>query len=118
MYDYKEAMKDDIRAYINENIDEKERTDRNELEERLQDILCAKDSVTGNASGSNTFSRYKAQEYVLDNIDLLEEACAVLGADNATVGRWLLASDFESMDVTIRCHLLSQCIHEVLDERD
>lgn len=118
MYDYKEAMKDDIRAYINENIDEKERTDRNELEERLQDILCAKDSVTGNASGSYTFSRYKAQEYVLDNIDLLEEACAVLGADNATVGRWLLASDFESMDMTIRCHLLSQCIHEVLDERD
>ena len=54
----------------------------------------------------------------MDNIDLLEEACAELGTDDATVGRWLLASDFESMDVTIRCHLLSKCIHEVLYELD
>lgn len=118
MYNYREALKEDIRNYIIENTDYEERTDRDDLEERLQDTLWAEDSVTGNASGSYTFNRSKAQEYVLDNIDLLAEACAELGTDKATVGHWLLDSDFETMDVTIRCYLLSQCIHEVLDELD
>lgn len=118
MCDYREAIKEDIRNYIIKNTDWEEHTNRNDLEERLQDMLWTEDSVTGNASGSYTFSRSKAQEYVPDNLDLLEEACAGLGTDEATVGRWLLASDFESMDVTIRCYLLSQCIHEVSDEFD
>ena len=118
MYDYRAAIKDDIRAYISENIGSEELADRDTLEERLQDMLWTEDSVTGNASGSYTFSRSTAQEYVLDNIDLLEEACAELGTDGAAVGRWLLASDFESMDVTIRCYLLGECIHAVLDELD
>lgn len=118
MYDYKEAMKEGIRSYTINNTDWEERQDRDTLGEHLQDALWAEDSVTGNASGSYAFSRSKAQEYVMDNIGLLEEACAELGTDDATVGRWLLASDFESMDVTIRCHLLSQCIHEVLYELD
>ena len=32
------------------------------------------DSVTGNASGSYTFSRARAKEYVLGSTDLLKEA--------------------------------------------
>lgn len=118
MYNYREALKEDIRNYIIENTDYEERTDRDEFEEQLQDRLWAEDSVTGNTSGSYTFSRNAAQEYAMDNLDLLEEACAELGTDEAAIGRWLLASDFETMDVTIRCYLLSQCIQEVLDELD
>ena len=101
MYDYREAIKEDIRNYIIKNTDWEEHTNRNDLEERLQDMLWTEDPVTGNASGSYTFSRSKAQEYILDNLDLLEEACAGLGTDEATVGHWLLPSDFESMDAVI-----------------
>lgn len=116
MYDYREAVKEDIRSYIKDNVDIDEDTDRDELESALNDDLFACDSVTGNASGSYTFSRDKARNYVTDNIDLLEEACGELGTDDATVGHWFLNEDFESMDVTIRCHLLAECIHDVLDE--
>lgn len=116
MYDYREAVKEDIRSYIKDNVDIDEDTDRDELESALNDDLFTCDSVTGNASGSYTFSRDKARDYVIDNIDLLEEVCGELGTDDATVGLWFLSEDFESMDVTIRCHLLAGCINDVLDE--
>lgn len=116
MYDYREAVKEDVRSYIKDNVDIDEDTDRDGLESALNDDLFICDSVTGNASGSYTFSRDKAHDCVTDNIDLLEEACDELGTDDAMVGRWFLSEDFESMDVTIRCHLLAECISDILDE--
>lgn len=108
MYNYLEAMKNDITEYINDNINLADYADRDELESSLNDDLFTEDSVTGNASGSYTFSRAQAQEYVKDNIDLLKDA--------ATVGEWFLSEDWEKMDVTIRCYLLGQAIAEVLDD--
>ncbi len=113
MYDYREAIRDDIRNYIEENGIEEGMT-----EERLYDELWTEDSVTGNASGSYTFSRAQAERYVTENIDLLEEACSEFGMDDATVGHWLLSQSFETMDVTIRCYLLSACLHDVFEELD
>lgn len=115
MYDYRQAMKEDIRDYIEDNVEIGEDTDKNELESTLYDDLFIEDSVTGNASGSYTFNRNTARDYVTDNIDLLEEACGELETDDATIGRWFLNQDFESMDVTIRCHLLSECLHDVVE---
>ena len=116
MYNYLEAMKKDITEYINNEINLADFTDRDELENSLNDDLFTVDSVTGNASGSYTFSRAQAQEYVKDNIDLLEDACEEFGTDAATVGEWFLSEDWEKMDVTIRCYLLGQAIGEALDD--
>lgn len=116
MYDYKEAMCDDIRAYIDDNLDLDSNDDKEALESTLNDDLWAEDSVTGNASGSYTFNSVVAKEYVEDNLDLLHESCAELGVDPATISEWFMNQDYESMDVTIRCYLLSECIHTVVAE--
>lgn len=118
MYNYLEAMKNDITEYINDNINLADYADRDELESYLNDELFTEDSVTGNASGSYTFSRAQAQEYVKDNIDLLKDACEEFGTDAASVGEWFLSDDWEKMDVTIRCYLLGQAISEALDDME
>lgn len=116
MYNYLDAMKNDIEDYIKNEINTANYSDREELESDLNDILWNEDSVTGNASGSYTFNRAEAAEYVNDNIDLLSEACAEFGIDSATVGEKFLDEDWEYFDVTIRCYLLSQAFSEALDE--
>lgn len=118
MYNYLEAMKNDVMEYINNEINLKDYADRDELETALNDDLWTVDSVTGNGSGSYTFSRSQAQEYVTDNIDLLKDACDELGTDATTVGEWFLSEDWETMDVTIRCYLLGLAIGEVLDDME
>lgn len=118
MYNYLEAMKDDVMEYINNEINLEDYADRDELETALNDDLWTVDSVTGNGSGSYTFSRAQSKEYVTDNIDLLKDACDELGTDAATVVKWFLSEDWETMDVTIRCYLLGQAIGEALDDME
>lgn len=118
MYNYLEAMKSDIKDYIKNEVNTSNYSDREELENDLNDILWNEDSVTGNASGSYTFNRAEAAEYVNDNIELLSEACAEFCVDNETIGEKFLNEDWEYFDVTIRCYLLNQAISEALDEID
>jgi len=119
MYDYREAMKDDIRQAISENIDLTDyRKDRDGLEEYLNDNLFCDDSVTGNASGSYTFNSYIAGEYVKDNIDLCREALQMFCVEADTIAEKFLDEDWEYFDVTIRCYLLGECISSVLDEME
>lgn len=114
-YDYYEAVKEDVRNYCNEEVDltALSISDREELEEYLNDTLWTEDSVTGNASGSYTFSSYEAEEYVMHNLDLLAEAIEEFGGDVD-----FLKNGVEACDVTIRCYVLSSCISEVLDEME
>ena len=115
-YNYNEAVKNDVLDYIRNEVNFSEFEDLEELEQSLNDDLWAVDSVTGNASGSYTFNRYQAQEYVMDNIELLNEACEEFGTNTETVGEKFLNEEFEWMDVTIRCYLLAQAIGEALEE--
>ena len=115
-YNYYEAIKNDILDYINENIDFSEYEDLEELEQYLNDELFTEDSVTGNASGSYTFNSYVAQEYVCDNMDLLQQACEEFGTSAETIGNDLLNEEWEKMDIYIRCYLLGECISEVIEE--
>ena len=118
-YNYLESMKEDVKEYI---INDSELSiddliyNRSELEEKLNEDLWAYDGVTGNASGSYTFNSYKAKEYVLDNMDLLEEMCNEFCVDAETIGKKFLDGAWEWMDVSIRCYLLGQAISEVLDD--
>ena len=117
-YNYMNAMTEDIRDYITENINRKDYTeDRDELEEYLNDTLWTEDSVTGNASGSYTFNRETSKGYVVDNTDLLKEAYTEFG-QKEKITDVICDEDWESADVTIRCYLLGQAIAEVLDDLD
>ena len=119
MYDYREAMTEDVKEWIKENIDLTEWTeDREGLEQQLNDNLWTADSVTGNGSGSYTFNRVQASLYVLDNMDLLQEAIEEFATDPATVGDKFISEDWEWFDVTIRCYLLGSVISDVLDEME
>lgn len=116
MYDYREAMRDDIKEAITSgSYDLSDYESRDEAEEKMNDEMWIDDSITGNASGSYTFSRYKAQEYVKDNLDLLKEA-AIEFCCTDRAEYWLANDEWENADVTIRCYLLGQVLSEVLDE--
>lgn len=118
MYNYLEAMENDVREAIKNDYDLNDwRGDRDGLEEKLNDDLWIDDSVTGNGSGSYTFNRERAREYVQDDgRDYIEDMCAEFGIDAAEVGRRFLDDDWEWFDVSIRCYLLGQAIAAVLDE--
>lgn len=119
MYDYREAITEDVKEWIKENINLTEWTeDREGLEQQLNDDLWTADSVTGNGSGSYTFNRVQASLYVLDNMDLLQEAIEEFATDPATVGDKFISEDWEWFDVTIRCYLLGSVTSEVLDEME
>lgn len=110
-YDYLEAVKEDVKNYIEENGIKVTSENRDELEEQLNDDLFCNDSVTGNGSGSYTFNRWRAEENLLQNWDLLAEAIDEFCGDVN-----ILKQGAEACDVTIRCYLLNQAISEVLDE--
>lgn len=111
-YDYKEAVTNDVREYLDENWEKGKRiTDDDRM--TLHDDMFIADSVTGNGSGSYTFDRSKAEEYVCHNLDLLGEALDEFCVDGATLREKM---DGEWADVTIRCYMLGQVEGEVFDE--
>lgn len=116
MYYYREAVKADVLEYIRNEIDFSEFDTLDELEEKLNDDLWTVDSVTGNASGSYTFNRWTAKEYVVDGMDELKEALREFGTPAETIAEKFLDEDWEHFDVTIRCYLLGECIAAALEE--
>lgn len=82
-YDYFAAVCEDVRAYIEENEIKVTSENREEVEERLNEDLFCKDSVTGNGSGSYTFNAWQAEENLCHNMELLAEACDEFGNDAA-----------------------------------
>lgn len=62
IYDYRENVLNDLVSYIKEGIEYKS-FNANDLDfETIYESAWTADSVTGNASGSYTFNRYKAEE--------------------------------------------------------
>ena len=111
-YNYLENVTADAKQAIIENLNYWKFSDREELEEIANDNLWVDDSVTGNGSGSYTFSTWEAEENLCHNMDELEEACSEFGQD---IGE-AVKQGAEYCDVTIRCYLLSQAISVALDE--
>ena len=114
-YDYLEAMKADIYDWLEWNRWFEEH-DMDDAEAELEDALWAEDSVTGNGSGSYTFSSQRAKEYVMDNVDLCKEALTEFCTPAQTVCDHFLDGDWEWFDVTIRCYMLSRAISDVMEE--
>lgn len=111
MYNYREAVKEDVLTYINEEIDFSDFETLEDLEQHLNEELWTCDSVTGNASGSYYCNAWKAEEALCHNLDLLAEALEEFG-DSLDI----LKDGAEAADVTIRCYLLSEAIAEALEE--
>jgi len=113
-YNYIEAVKEDVREYIESEIDLTEWESREDLEEHLNETLWVKDSVTGNASGSYTFNTWKAEENLAHNLDLIAEVAAEFGIEPKISDGYEYGAEW--WDVSIRCYYLGQAIAEVLDE--
>lgn len=122
-YNYYEAMKEDIKNYIAENYTAEELNEKmldfDDFSEELNDDLWTVDSVTGNGSGSYTFSRATARDYILsdsENVDLSREALKEFCVDGDTIAKKFLSEDWEYFDVTIRCYILGGVINDVLED--
>lgn len=115
-YNYFEAVKADVKAYINNEIELSDYIGRKEeLEEELNDRLFCEDSITGNASGSYTFSRYQAMKNVFSDIDSVVTALEEFGYDPETIGKKFTEQDFEWFDVITRCYFVNQAVYEVIE---
>ena len=104
-YNYLENLKEDIKTYIKEN------DIKNLDEDSLYDDMFINDSITGNGSGSYYCNAWKAEEALAHNLDLLQEACEMFGITPEL-------NNPEACDVTIRCYLLGQALHEVIEEME
>ena len=117
-YNYREAVTADIINHIRANVATADFSDREEFAEWLHDELWTCDNVTGNASGSYTFSRKKAQEYAVADPDTITEALQEFCVEAQTIAEKFLAQDWEYFDVTARCYVLGECIESALDFLD
>lgn len=121
---YLEMVKADAEQFISDNHDLEfeilngEYADADEIAEHLNDEMWIADEVTGNGSGSYTFNRYEAREYVLDNMDEVAEALREFGTSAEEIGNRFLAEDWEWLDVTARCYFLAQAIAEIMEENE
>lgn len=111
-YNYLEAVTNDAKQTILENLKYWEFSNREELEEKANKELWCNDSVTGNASGSYTFSAWDAEENLCHNMNKLEEACNEFDEDMGEA----IKQGAEYCDVSIRCYLLEEAISAALDE--
>ena len=117
-YNYLENVTADAKQAILENLNYWKFSDREELEEIANDELWCDDGVTGNGSGSYTFNREAAKEYVTrsdDGMDTLRDAVRDFDCEHEAFTAFL-EDNWEYFDVTIRCYLLSQAISAAIDE--
>lgn len=112
-YDYEQAVREDLAEYIRDRAETHD-WDADELRrerDSLYDDAFIADSVTGNGSGSYTFSTWKAEECLCHNIDLIQEVIEEFGAPN-TRKRY----NAEYWDVSIRCLMLGRVFDDVFEE--
>ena len=89
-YNYLENVKEDVRNYKIVVTS----SNREEVEQELNDTLFVNDSVTGNSSGSYTFSTWQAEENLCHNFELLTDAleelrCRVLRRYNTLLPSYI-----------------------------
>ena len=118
-YDYREAVKNSVIDWLEEHKEEVEarhsQMGEDEFAEWVIDECMMSDSVTGNASGSYTFSTWKAEECLCHNLDLLVEVVEDYGGGAEYVGQAIMKGA-ETCDVTIRCYVLYEVVGQAIDE--
>ena len=121
MYNYRESVKEDVKNWMDENH---EPGASSELEWNYDIVFegCwIADEVTGNGSGSYTFSRLEARRNFFEDDDSEDYISQMLQegfCDAEEVGKHMASGDWEWIDVCIRCYLLGDVVQEVIDEMD
>ena len=126
-YNYLEAVKDDVETWLVDNSSQFEEikdnnkidgvTDWDGVKDDLNETLWNDDSITGNGSGSYTFNREKARDYVFnDGLQYLEDLVDEGWLTYESIGKDVTNYNFESLDVALRCYFLSQAIEEVITD--
>ena len=120
-YDYKESVKQAVKDWIidelNSGLSSKEDIDF----EYVYEACYVQDSVTGNASGSYTFSRYEARNNFFEDEnseEYLDEMISDGIITREELGRHMAESDWEWIDVCIRCNLLFWAVDAAIKEMD
>ena len=115
-YNYRIEMKQDILDYINFNITLEDWEFRDDLEDYLYNELWAENSITGN--GGNYYNtETDCEAYLAYNLNLMIEACEEFGIDMKILLLHYHDGDLaRHLDCAIRCYLLGEVIHNVLDE--
>lgn len=129
-YDYRKAMAEAVEGWMADDMfyrgfedfgewarfkaetAEGEEIDWDAVYQACYDEMFVDDGVTGNASGSYTFSEWEAEEYLCHNYDLLREACEEFCCEVRD-----LPFEAEAADVTIRCYLLGEATANELARR-
>lgn len=109
VYDYKDAVKSDIKQYLKENSITPAKIKKGLFDyDSIYSEIFVSDSVTGNASGSYWCNSYKAKCCLWGNTDLLEEACSEFDCK--------ISASEETNDVSIRCYLCGEILSEIIAE--
>lgn len=111
-YDYYEAVKGDIKNYLQENYTMEEVKEFKEDSSELYDTLFIEDAITGNASGSYTCNTWEAEENISHNWDLIKEALEEFGEADVNI----VEKGAEWVDVSIRCYVLGQVLEDAISE--
>ena len=113
-YDYYKNVSEDVKQRLNEWLDFNKINSYSDIDEVINavyDDFFNDDSITGNGSGSYTFSSWAAEENLCHNMDLLKEALDELCGD---LNDYIDSA--EACDVTIRCYVLGQVVRDVVTE--
>ena len=117
-YTYRESIKADVMNWVDDNRAELEGLDHADMEEFIYNSCWVDDSVTGNASGSYTFNRVQARDYFfsdLDSDDYVRQMVHDGFISESEVGECVISSNWEKLDVCIRCYLLGEVVSEVME---
>lgn len=112
--DYYQQVKNDAIEAIDEQFD-CGYWDSDTQWDVVYDNLFVDDAVTGNGSGSYFFNAAKAREAVADAIwdDKILDALSEIGISGDRIAQYLRDNDAESLDVCIRCAMLSEVYGEI-----
>lgn len=112
--DYYQQVKNDAIAAIDEQFD-CGYWDGDTEWDVVYDNLFVDDAVTGNGSGSYFFNAAKAREAVSDAIwdKKILNALSEIGVSGDRIAQYLRDNDAESLDVCIRCAMLSEVYNEI-----
>lgn len=118
-YDYKQALRADIKDWILENNVIKEAIEQEwtheQLYDWLYDELWALDCITGN--GAYGYAREEeCEKYISSNLSLYFEAAREFCDFPTGDTPWIREKPAQHMDTTIRCYLLGECIEDAIKE--
>lgn len=117
MYNYKEQLRKDVKEILLiDGCYDEYKSNMENISDVIELIFCD-DSITGNGSGSYTFSRYEARKNVLENLDEIIEACRNYGYSDKDLLNNMYDDNYEAVDVIYRCYLLDNGVCDDIIEK-